>query len=52
MNKPQQTKRIKRLFLIQTRIAKRIINETFVPNINIDGSLRLDFPKLVNDEID
>lgn len=52
MTKPQQTKANKRLFLIQVRIAKRTSTETFRPYQDIDGSLRLEFPILVNEEID
>ena len=52
MNKPQQTIKEKKIFLRSTRILKRMLKEAFRSSMDIENSIRLDFPKLVNDEID
>jgi len=52
MNKPQKTIKEKKIFLRSTRILKRMLKEAFRSSMDIENSIRLDFPKLVNEEFD
>ena len=52
MNKPQKTIKEKKIFLRSTRILKRMLKETFSSSMDVENSIRLDFPELVNNEID
>jgi hypothetical protein len=52
MNKPQKTIKEKKIFLRSTRILKRMLKEAFRSSMDVENSIRLDFPKLVNEEFD